>query len=186
MDYRQRAAELYRDAVQPTPDTRKWLVRSLSDAEPLVRHVAAIALAKCWPEQRPERSIRELLDTLAQLEYLEKPRIESEYAEASDTGEDCESLGQEIVRAFAELRCGQAEYMIPRLLEFWSFDSQFYELAHAMIALAFPITDGRVDPKSLGGVQYRILQALAAGLAIWSKREGSCPPAPRHARSRLF
>src|SRR5262249_26361120 len=129
--------------------------------------VAAIELAKLDAERLPEQSIRELLNTLARLEYLERLPLEDEYSEATATEEDCKSLGQEIVLAFAALHCGQADYVIPRLLEFWSFDSQFYELAHAMLALAFPVTSVRVEKGALSGVQCRILKALVAESAIW-------------------
>lgn len=160
MDYRQRAAELYHDCARPSASVQDALSQALSAAEPLVRHVAAIELAKLNPELLSEQSIREMLETLAKLEYLERLPIEDEYAEATATEEDSKCLGQEIAIALASLRCGQANFVIPRLLEFWSFDCQFYELAHAMLALAFPVTDSVVEKVELSGVQIRILQAL--------------------------
>jgi hypothetical protein len=168
MDYRLRAAELYQAAAHPSPTTPDTLLEALYASEALVRHVAAIELAKIDPERLPEQSLRELLDTLARLEYLERLPLEEEYSQATATDEeDGKCVGQEIVLAFAALRCGQADYVIPRLLEFWSFDSQFYELAHAMLALAFPLTRSRIEKEALNGVQYRILQALVAEGAIW-------------------
>jgi hypothetical protein len=129
--------------------------------------VAAIELAKRWPGDLPEASIRELLDTLARDEYFEPSPLEDDYAEATATEEDCGALGQDIVLAFAHLGCGQADFVIPRLLEFWSFDSQFYELGHAMLALAFPPSDRMVVEESLSGRQRRIVQALLAQPMIW-------------------
>jgi hypothetical protein len=143
------------------------LAHALPAPESLVRHVAAIELAKLDPERVPERSLRELLDTLARLEYLERLPIEAEYSEATATDGDCCFLAQEIVLAFAALRYGQADYVIPRLLEFWSFDIQFYELAHALLALAFPRTRSPVEKAALTRVQQRILQALVARDALW-------------------
>jgi hypothetical protein len=167
MDSRRLAAELYRGAAHPTSTTCDTLAQALSAPEALVRHIAAIGLARLDPRRLPEQSVRELLDTLARLEYLERLPLAEEYAEATATDEDCASLGQEIVLAFAALHCGQAEFVIPRLLEFWSFDSQFYELAHAMLALAFPVTSSCVEIGALSRVQYRILQALVVEGAIW-------------------
>jgi hypothetical protein len=167
MDYRRRAAELYRASARPLPTTSDSLSAALFAPERLIRHVAAIELAKLDPERLPEQSIRELLDTLVRLEYLERLPLEEEYSEATATEEGCKFLGQEIVLAFARLRCGQADYLIPRLLEFWSFASQFYELAHAMLALAFPVTSSRVEKEALSGVQCCILQALVVEEAIW-------------------
>jgi hypothetical protein len=167
MDYRRQAAELYQSAAHPSPTTLDSLVEALAAPDALVRHVAGIELAKLDPNRLPEKSIRELLDTLARLEYLERLPLEQEYAEATVNEGDSKWLGQEIVLAFAALHCSQADYVIPRLLEFWSFDSQLYELAHAMLALAFPVTSTRVEKEALSGVQYRILQALVVESAIW-------------------
>jgi len=167
MDHRRRAAALYRAVACPSATTRDTLVEALSAPETLVRHVAAIKLAKLDSDRLPEESIRELLNTLARLEYQERLPLELEYSEVTATEEDCKHLGQEIVNAFAALRCGQADYVIPRLLEFWSFDSEFYELAHAMLALAFTVTSERVEKGVLSGMQYRILQALVVESAIW-------------------
>jgi hypothetical protein len=176
VDYLRRATELYREAAHPLPTTRDALVAALSDPETLVRHMAAIELAKLDPQRLPEQSIHELLDTLARLEYLERLPLEEEYAQVTETDDDCKCLGQEIALAFAALPCGQADYVIPRLLEFWSFDSQFYELAHAMLALAFPVTSTRVEKESLSRLQYRILQALVSEEAIW-RSDGFWPGA---------
>jgi hypothetical protein len=176
MDYRQLAADLYRAASHPSSATPDDLAEALSAPEALVRHVAAIELAKLDPERLPEQSIRELLDTLARGEYLERLPLEAEYSEVTSTEEDCKGLGQEIVQAIAALHCGQADYVIPRLLEFWSFDSQFYELAHAMLALAFPVTGSPVEKGKLSGVQKRILQALVEEKEIW-RGDGFWPDA---------
>jgi hypothetical protein len=167
MAHRRRAAELYQAATRSSATASDTLAEALFAPEPLVRHVAGIELATLDPERLPEQLIRELLETLARLEYFERLPIEEEYSEATATEEDCKCLGQEIVRALAALRCGQADYVIPRLLEFWSFDSTFYELAHAMLALAFPVTSERVKKSDLSGVQYRILQALVVESEIW-------------------
>ena len=69
--------------------------------------------------------------------------------------------------AFAKLSCGQADFVIPRLLEFWSFDCEFYELGHALLSLSFPPSDRAVDPDTLSGRQQRVLEALVAQPLIW-------------------
>jgi hypothetical protein len=168
MDDRKRAIDLWRGAAGDPPAGCAQLVDALVSQSVLLRHVAAVALANLSPEQLPESSIRELLSTLARLEYLERPAIAAAYAEVTAMEDDSHDLGQDIVVALAALRCGQADFAIPRLLEFWSFDSQFYELAHALLALAFPLTEVRVVKDSLTGVQYRILQALVATGTIWA------------------
>jgi hypothetical protein len=168
MDGRGRAAKLFRGCTQPRPGVRARLSKGLADPHPLVRHVAAIELAKWWPGDLPEASIRELLETLARDEYYEPSPFEDDYAEATATEEDCGFLGQDIVVAFAHLEYGQADFVIRRLLEFWSFDCQFYELGHAMLALAFPPSDRTLLKENLSGLQQRILQGLVAQAMIWN------------------
>lgn len=167
VDSRVRATELFQAATRLLSDAREQLLEGLGDGNPLVRHVAAIELAKRWPEELPETSIRELLETLARNEYREPLLFESEYAEATATEEDCGSLGQDIVIAFAHLGYGQADFVIPRLLEFWSFDYQFYELGYAMLALAFPRSEQPVRNEQLSDHQRSILRALTAQSEIW-------------------
>ncbi len=151
-NYQKRAAELLRLATTSPKIESEMLIRALADPSPLVRHVAAVELARHSPDQLPEASILELLDTLSDLEYSRKPTIAAEYEEVTATEDDSNDLGQDIVLAIASLRCGQADFAIGRLLEFWSFRTQFYELAHALLALGFPrnsqahqleISDGR-------------------------------------------
>jgi hypothetical protein len=144
------------------------LLSSLVHNDALVRTVAGIQLANRFPDQLPESSIRELLDTLARLEYFDELAVAAEYGDITATElDDFHDLGQDIVLAFQSLRSGQADFAIYRLLEFWSFDEQFYELAHAMLALAFPLTDSCPEPSSLSGLQKRILQALVKTEPIW-------------------
>jgi hypothetical protein len=176
MTSRDRAATLFRDAARPGRGVRKRLVQSLSDPEPLVRHVAAIALAQRWPDQLPETVIRELLDTLARLEYLERLPIEDEYSAATATEEDCGYLANDIVVAFTQLACGQADFVIPRLLEFWSFDPQQYDFGHALLALTFPRTRKKVVGSRLTGVQQRVLEAAVRQDDIW-QGDAFWPPA---------
>lgn len=166
----ERAAKIFQDARCNGAGIHRELTDALSDPSPLVRHVAAIELAQRWPDELPERIIREMLDTLGRDEYFDPPPFESDYAEATATDKDCGCLGQDIVVAFSYLACNQAEFVIPRLLEFWSFDSQFYELAHALLALAFPRSTSRIPSKNhLTGVQRRILTALIAQPTIWGR-----------------
>jgi hypothetical protein len=167
MSSHDRASALYREAGQPGTQTRQRLIQALSDLDPLVRHIAAIELARLWPNELPEAAIRELLETFARLEYLEHPEIEGQYATATVTPDEYSDLGNEIIAAFTNLGCGQADFVIPRLLEFWSFDLQQYDLGHALIALAFPVTDCPVPVESLSGVQRRVLEVTIRHDDIW-------------------
>jgi hypothetical protein len=163
----ERAAELFRDATQLIPGIRERLFQAIADHDPLIRLVAAIQIASRWPEELPETSVGEVLELLARDEYFEQFPFQEEYTAATTTEETCGLLGQDIVGAFAHLKCGQADFVIPRLLEFWSFDSQFYELGHIMLSLAFPSSDRVVVITELSGLQRRILQALIAQPNIW-------------------
>ena len=167
MSTHERAADLFQEATQPSLATRERLIQSLTDSDALVRHIAAIGLSRSWPDQLPEAAIRELLETLARLEYLERLPIADGYVAATATEDDCGDLGNDIVTAFTDLGCGQADFVIPRLLEFWSFDPQQYEFGHALIALAFPRTRDEVVSSRLTGVQQRVLQATVRQEGIW-------------------
>jgi hypothetical protein len=170
MEEHERAADLFRESRHLSDDTPDRLERSLTDPSALVRHVAAIALAGIDPDRLPEPSIRELLDTLVKLENREPLPIEESYIEATVTEdeEDAGALGQDIALALASLRCGQADFAIPRLLAFWAFDSRFYELAYALLGLTFPVMNSPVQARSLSQVQNNILDALLREPAIWS------------------
>jgi hypothetical protein len=163
----ERAAELFRQTRNSKRDTPARLVRALADTELMVRQVAAIELARKWPARLPDAAVRELLETLARLMYGEGRSLDIDYEEATATEDDSGALAQDIVLALANLRCGQAGFAIPRLLEFWSFSHPFYELGHALIALAFPVSKSKaVVPRRLG-MQYQVLQALVVAEDIW-------------------
>ena len=164
---RKRAAEIFQVANQNARGARQRLLKGLKDRDPLVRQVSAIELAKRWPEELTEASIRELLETLGRDEYLEPSPFDDDYVEATATEEDSGSLGQDSVVAFAHLSYGQADFVIPRLLEFWSFDCEFYELGDALLALSFPPSDRLDDFETLSGRQQRVLEALVAQPLIW-------------------
>ena len=164
---RKRAAELIQVANQDARGARQRLLKGLKDRDPLVRHVSAIELAKRWPGELTEASIRELLETLGRDEYLEPSPFDDDYTEATASDEDSGELGQDIVVAFAHLSCGQADFVIPRLLEFWSVDCEFYELGDALLALSFPPSNQVVDPNTLSGRQERVVEALVAQPLIW-------------------
>ena len=61
-------------------NARERLGAACGHIYPLVQHVAAIELAKRWPADLPEQSIRELFETLTREEYKEPSPIEEEYA----------------------------------------------------------------------------------------------------------
>jgi hypothetical protein len=170
MSEQDRAGELFRNSGTSAQGVRERLLDALSDSSALVRHVAAIRLADGWPTDLPEKAIRELLDTLGSLEYHEPVAIQDDYRAATDTGEEdtCPDLGNDIVRAFTYLQCGQANFVIHRLLEFWSFDVQQYDFGHALIALSFPKSDRKVDGENLSGIQRGVLKAVIRQEDIWS------------------
>lgn len=165
---RDRAAELFRSSANAGKKMRQQLLEAISDSSALVRHVAAVRLADRWASDLPENAIRELLDTLGRLEYLERLPIDDDYRAATDTGDDCSDLGNDIVRSFTHLKCGQADFVVHRLLEFWSFDVQQYEFGHALIALTFPKFTRKVKAEDLSGIQRRVLQAAIRQGAIWT------------------
>ena len=151
----------------PTP-ARGWGPRA-GHIYPLVRHVAAIELAKRWPADLPEQSIRELFETLTREEYKEPSPIEEEYASVTSTEDGGGCLGQDIVRrtfAVPWVRAGE-NTCVPHLLEFWSFDPQFYELGEALLALAFPAAPAGANREHLTGVQRRVLEAFLRNQEIW-------------------
>jgi len=168
LDRKARAASLFHRISLSDEQAKDALIQALSDQDALVRHVAAIELAQLAPSRLPESSIRELLDTLGRLEYFEKLAIEEEYFEVTATENDFLTLDQQIVVAFCALNCGQADYVVARLLEFWSFDSQFYELGRALLALTFPSSNLPIRREELNNRQYRVLQALVAETEIWT------------------
>ncbi|MFO1042618.1 MAG: hypothetical protein U0941_12570 [Planctomycetaceae bacterium] len=167
---RELAMKLFQMASQGARGTRQKLLDGVKDRDPLVRHVSAIELARKWPKELTEASIRELLETLARDQYGEPSPFDDDYTEVTtphDEDEDGGELGQDIVVAFSHLNCGQAGFVIPRLLEFWSFGCEFYELGDAMLALSFPTSDSAVDSNSLSGLQENVLEALIAQPRIW-------------------
>jgi len=184
MENSQIAAELYREARDPLPSTTTKLIAALASTDASTRHVAAIELAELAPQELTHKALEELVDTLARLENMERPPLVDEYSEMAATvltePDDWRDLGQSIVLAFAKLQCGQADCLIPRLIEFWSYDGQFYELAHALITLAFPITDLPMEKRNLSGVQYRVLQALTQNTEIWLSDSAWVARLPRH------
>src|SRR5262249_40332772 len=135
----QRAAALYRAAMADPATARPELRRRVADPDELVRHVAAVQLAFHHPADLPGPATRELLSTLLRVSRSsDESSLIPEYAAASDDGEDCWDLAQHIALALARLPAGSADFAVPELVALWQQDRQFYEVALAAVALAFP------------------------------------------------
>ena len=164
-----RAAELFREASGNPAAARAALLQGLSDSDVLVRHVAAVQLAKHFPVQVPEPAIREMVETLlGEPRRLQgEPPIYREYSEATVSEESCHDLGQDLALALARLPAGSADFAVPALVALWQGDRQFYEAVLAAICLAFPERGDRPPASALSDVQQGVLQALLEDAAVW-------------------
>jgi hypothetical protein len=163
-----RAATLYREATADPVSALPQLRRGVADPDDLVRHVAAVQLAFHHPTELTESATRELLGTLLRVSRVsDRAPLTSEYAEATDDGEDCWDLGQHIALALARLPAGSAKFAVPELVTLWQRDRQFYEAVLAAVALAFP-EGGRPAASALSDSQRAVLRALVGDDAVWT------------------
>ncbi len=84
----------------------------------------------------------------------------------SDSTEDADDLQQDAVLAIAQLPDGRALELVPDLIQFLDEDSQFYELAHALVAIAFQPTSS--SSSAVDDVQRKVLAAIIANDDIWT------------------
>jgi hypothetical protein len=89
--------------------------------------------------------------------------LDDQYTDATD-GED--NLQQDVVIAISQLPFGLANDLVSDLITFFESDPQFYELAHALLAITFPITSGMVVLEN--DSQQDVLAAILANDDIWS------------------
>ena len=87
-----------------------------------------------------------------------------QYSKTTDDGND---LQQDTVLAFANLPNGTADWIVCDLIRYFDTDTQFYELAHAMLALAFPTASNVDDLFVRGNMQRDVLSAIINNEAIW-------------------
>ncbi|WP_145054893.1 hypothetical protein [Lignipirellula cremea] len=90
--------------------------------------------------------------------------LSHDYLVASD---GCD-LQQDIAIALSHLPSGAADWIVSDLVRFFASDPQFYELAHALLALAFPPTATDVEDVFVhGDMQQDVLAALIRNEEIW-------------------
>jgi hypothetical protein len=90
--------------------------------------------------------------------------LNKNYASATDDGND---LQQDIVVAFSRLQNGACDWIVTDLIRYFERDPQFYELAHALLALSFPATTIVDDLFARGNMQREVLSAIIRNTAIW-------------------
>ena len=89
--------------------------------------------------------------------------LQTQYAESSN-GND---LQQDLVVALSKLPNGSACWCVDDLLHYFNIDSGFYELAHAALALSFPIAE-QVDQSFLiGNMQIAVMSSIVNNDEIW-------------------
>jgi hypothetical protein len=163
-----RAAALYREATANPTVASPQLRRVVADPDELVRHVAAVQLALHSPADLPTSAARELLGTLLRVSRVgDTSSLTPEYAAATDDGEDCRDLGQDIALALARLPAGSADFAVPELIALWQRDRQFYEAVLAAVALSFP-EGGRPVASALSELQRAVLGALLGDEPVWT------------------
>lgn len=90
-------------------------------------------------------------------------KLADKYCDAVD-GND---LQQDVVCALPHLVGFDASELIPELLEYFRNDCQFYELAHAIVALVFPKKRSAVTLDTLNDLQRSVLTEIAGSDPIW-------------------
>ena len=90
--------------------------------------------------------------------------LADQYSEMTIDGND---LQQDTVLAFANLPNGTADWIVWDLIRYFVSDTQFYELAHAMLALAFPVSPSVDDLFVRGNMQRDVLSTIINNKAIW-------------------
>ena len=164
MEFLDRAARCVHSRLAYGNESRALLTDALSDAHPLARIVAAIALCHLEPTLLTDNSIHEMTDTLRIIFRRTMPSIYAEYSTVSD---GCD-LEQDLLLALAELVPGQADNAIPLLIARWPDDPQLYEIGHALIALAFSRTNEPIVAGTLNATQESVLRAVAEQQDIWT------------------
>lgn len=113
------------------------------------------------------RSECEPLFTVLRAAYDDK--LEDQYEALDDqyvdVTEGADNLLQDAVIAISQLPCSFANDRVPELITFLDSDDQFYELAHALVALTFPITSSVA--KVHNNLQRDVLAAVIANDDIW-------------------
>lgn len=164
----QPAVKLYKEATLDPSSALPQLLRSVSDDDSLVRHVAAIQLALHHPRRLPESAKRELLNTLVHVTQNPDDRsfLTSWYGAITDDGQNCWNLAEHITLAFAHLPVGSADFAVPELVGLWQRDRQRHELVLAAVTLTFhkgkcPCASG------LSPLQRLVLEAMVKDAELW-------------------
>lgn len=141
----------------------------MNEPLPSVRAIAS-AIASVMNGSEPLRDSD--LQTLANALHVSySDSAEQEFDELSDVysdiTDDASDLQQDIAIAISHLPVGSADWIVPDLISYFDSDDQFYELAHAMVSLSFPLST-TLDPQLLAGrMQYAVLNAMVRNKDIW-------------------
>lgn len=150
------------------PDPAAVFRAGLTHRDPLLRHVSAIRLSELQPDALPLFTIIHLWMTLNNCCYgFRKVTPIAEAYAAVMPGRD---LKLDIVRCIGQLRYSQfdrSELLIQRLMLYFSEDPNCYELAHAMLTVAFPKCAATLETSQITGLQHEVLRALTSNNQIW-------------------
>lgn len=141
----------------------------MAPALPTIGEIAtSLRTAMQHPNALREDEIRRLTNVL-HASYDERCKddydaLAHKYAKTTDDGND---LQQDTVLAFANLSNGSADWIVCDLIRYFDTDAQFYELAHAMLALAFPASSTADDLFIRGNMQRDVLSAMINNEPIW-------------------
>jgi hypothetical protein len=159
--------DLPKQAIREMLNTllREWAPRE--DLPPIIHEYARL------PDDVPEAELEAMAARVqAALAEHQQRNPESpmalEYTEVTATKDDCNELGQDIALALAQLPAGSANFAIPRLLKLWRQNPEFYEVALAAVALAFPPTAAKTAASRLSATQRTVLQTLTEHASIWT------------------
>jgi hypothetical protein len=109
--------------------------------------------------QPAEASVQSLAAVLraSYTDSAEYDELSSEYLESTD---DANDLQQDTVLALSCLPCGAADSLVPELIAYFDSDDEFYELAHAIVSLAFPLSSSQSERLVLVRMQRDVLGAI--------------------------
>ena len=130
----------------------------------------AISTANQNPKSLGEGDLQRLIAVLhASYDARYKAEIATltnQYILTTQQGND---LQADVVIALSYLPNGSADGVIPAMIQYFGADPQFYELAHALLALSFPITSTKCDDSFISGnMQRDVVSALLRNHAIWN------------------
>lgn len=156
------------DSASTSADVVSLFADGLENPDYLVRYISSIRLCDLQPGRLTQLAIGTLFLTLNETfrEHGRPMPIEEAYASVCD-GAD---LQQDTVCALANLNHDQydrAMVYVPRFIDPFAQDRQFYELGHLMLSMAFPMSHVPVRSSDTTPTQKAVLIALLENDAIW-------------------